>query len=70
MFQEAMLASAKSKAHKAFKNVNYLVATKNYDEVCFCLLFVEVDGHIGCSEQGPIMPLVQFVVFLCGVLQM
>jgi hypothetical protein len=37
-----MLASAKSKAHKAFKNVNYLVATKNYDEVCFCLLFVEV----------------------------
>ncbi|KAM0873686.1 hypothetical protein ACQ4PT_037892 [Festuca glaucescens] len=30
--KEAMLASAKSKAHKAFKNGNYLVATKNYDE--------------------------------------
>jgi hypothetical protein len=35
IFQEAMLASAKSKAHKAFKNGNYLVATKIYDEVCF-----------------------------------
>jgi hypothetical protein len=46
-----MLASAKSKAHKAFKNGNYLVATKNYDEVCFCLLFVEVYGHIDFSEQ-------------------
>ncbi|XP_047091261.1 ankyrin-3-like [Lolium rigidum] len=30
--KEAMLASAKSKAHKAFKNGNYLVATKIYDE--------------------------------------
>uniref|UniRef100_A0ACD6ARB2 Uncharacterized protein n=1 Tax=Avena sativa TaxID=4498 RepID=A0ACD6ARB2_AVESA len=30
--KEAMLSSAKSKAHKEFKNGNYLVATKNYDE--------------------------------------
>ncbi|CAM0874148.1 unnamed protein product [Alopecurus aequalis] len=30
--KEAMLSSAKSKAHKAFKNGNYLVATRIYDE--------------------------------------
>jgi hypothetical protein len=28
-----MLASAKSKAHQAFKNGNYLVAARIYDEV-------------------------------------
>jgi hypothetical protein len=44
MFQKAMIASAKSKAHEAFKNGNYFVAAKIYHEVYFCIVFVEVYG--------------------------
>jgi hypothetical protein len=51
IFQEAMLASAKSKAHKAFKNGNYLVATKIYDEVCVFASCLLKYGHIDCSQQ-------------------
>uniref|UniRef100_A0A453HU58 Uncharacterized protein n=1 Tax=Aegilops tauschii subsp. strangulata TaxID=200361 RepID=A0A453HU58_AEGTS len=32
MFQKTMLASAKSKAHEAFKNGNYLIAARIYGE--------------------------------------
>ena len=46
-----MLSSAISKAHEAFKNGNYLVATRIYDEVYFCLMFVEVYRLIDCSDQ-------------------
>lgn len=35
MFQKAMLASAKSKAHEAFKNGNYYVAARIYKEVYY-----------------------------------
>ena len=51
MFQKAMLASAKSKAQKAFKDGNYFAAAHIYHEVLFCILFVEVYGLVDCSEQ-------------------
>lgn len=51
MFQKTMLASAKSKAHEAFKNGNYLVAAKIYGEVYFCILLVIVYGLIDCLGQ-------------------
>jgi hypothetical protein len=38
-FQKTMLASAKSKAHQAFKSGNYLVAVRIYDEVYLHLAY-------------------------------
>ena len=51
MFQKTMLASAKSKAHEAFKNGNYLIAARIYGEVHSCILLVLVYGLIDCLGQ-------------------
>ncbi|KAF7043071.1 hypothetical protein CFC21_052506 [Triticum aestivum] len=49
--KKTMLASAKSKAHEAFKNGKHLIAARIYGEVHSCILLVLVYGLIDCLGQ-------------------